>query len=108
MAMVTISVGVLTTPGELTSPSLLPYSLAEQNLESLARKKYSSLPSLISSHFTHLQLDRPPTEMESQTSTDTQRIILNGVESEYHPLPRSHTHQTTNFQNLLLTKRGGV
>ena len=94
MAMVTISVGVLTTPGELTSPSLLPYSLAEQNLESLARKKYSSLPSLISSHFTHLQLDRPPTEMESQTSTDTQRIILNGVESEYHlcqKLPRSHT-----------------
>jgi len=89
MAMVTISVGVLTTPGELTSPSLLPYNLAEQNLESLARKKYSSLPSFFSSHFTHLQLDR--TEMESQTSTDTQRIILNGVESECHKLPRSHT-----------------
>ena len=70
MAMVAISVGVL----ELTSPSLLHYSLVEKNLESLALDNTSPCVHLFSSpslsfcpfsHFTHLQLGRPPTEMES-------------------------------------------
>ena len=44
MAMVATSVGVLTTTGELTSPSLLPYSLAEQTLEILARENTPQIP----------------------------------------------------------------